>query len=113
MSHAFILLERDAELAIVTLNRPEKFNAWHSAMRTQLADALRQLNADPTVRALVLTGAGDKAFSAGQDLAEAKEFTGPRAITWMDEWSNLYGACLLYTSPSPRDATLSRMPSSA
>jgi len=92
MSHAFILLERDAELAIVTLNRPEKFNAWHSAMRTQLADALRQLNADPTVRALVLTGAGDKAFSAGQDLAEAKEFTGPRAITWMDEWSNLYGA---------------------
>lgn len=92
MNDAFILLDRDAELAIVTLDRPDKFNAWHSAMRTQLADTLRQLNVDGTVRAIVLTGAGDKAFSAGQDLAEAKEFTGPRAITWMDEWSNLYGA---------------------
>lgn len=92
MSEAFILVERDTELAIVTLNRPEKFNAWHSAMRTELADTLCRLNADPTVRAIVLTGAGDKAFSAGQDLGEAKEFTGPRAVTWMDEWSNLYGA---------------------
>lgn len=92
MNDAFILLDREAELAIVTLDRPDKFNAWHSAMRTQLANTLRQLNADATVRAIVLTGAGDKAFSAGQDLAEAKEFTGPRAITWMDEWSNLYGA---------------------
>ena len=88
----FILIERDGEPATITLDRPEKFNAWHSAMRTQLADTLRSMNEDATVRALILTGAGDKAFSAGQDLAEAQQFTGPRAITWMDEWSNLYGA---------------------
>lgn len=95
----FILLERDREIAVITLNRPDKFNAWHSAMRTQLADTLRKLNADDAVRAIVLTGAGDKAFSAGQDLAEAQQFNGPRAITWMDEWSNLYGAIRYLDKP--------------
>jgi enoyl-CoA hydratase/carnithine racemase len=92
MSETFILVAREREVAIVTLNRPQKFNAWHSAMRAQLAGTLRELNADDSVRAIILTGAGDKAFSAGQDLAEAQQFDGARAITWMDEWSNLYGA---------------------
>lgn len=99
LNERFILLERDGEIAIVTLNRPEKFNAWHSPMRTQLADILRALNADDSVRAIILTGAGDKAFSAGQDLAETQQFDGARAITWMDEWSNLYGAIRYLDKP--------------
>lgn len=88
----FVLLGRNGEVAIVTLNRPEKLNAWHATMRRQLADMLRALNADASVRAIVITGAGDVAFSAGQDLEETLQFSGARAITWMDEWSNLYGA---------------------
>jgi enoyl-CoA hydratase/carnithine racemase len=88
----FIQVAREREIAIVTLDRPQKLNAWHSAMRKQLTGALRALNSDDAVRAIILTGAGDQAFSAGQDLGEAQRFDGPRAITWMDEWSDLYGA---------------------
>lgn len=92
MGYEFIKVERDGDVAIIILNRPERYNAWHAPMRIELANAFRSLNADDTVRAVILTGAGDKAFSAGQDLAEAQQFDGPRAAEWMEEWRNLYGA---------------------
>ena len=92
MRYEFIKVERDGEVAIVILNRPERYNAWHAPMRVELANAFRTLNADDSVRAIILTGAGDKAFSAGQDLAEAQQFDGPRAVEWMEEWRNLYGS---------------------
>ena len=88
----FILVERDDAIAVVILNRPEKYNAWHAPMRAELANMLRSLNHDVSVRSIILTGAGDKAFSAGQDLAEAQQFDGQRAVEWMEEWRNLYGA---------------------
>ncbi|MEX0602850.1 MAG: enoyl-CoA hydratase-related protein, partial [Bacteroidota bacterium] len=53
-----------------TLNRPEVFNALNEQMKKELADALRQAESHPEVRCLVLRGAGDKAFSSGQDLKE-------------------------------------------
>lgn len=92
MGYEFIKVERDGEVAIVTLNRPDRYNAWHAPMRIELADAMRALNADEKVRAIVLTGAGDKAFSAGQDLAETQQFDAERGVQWMEEWRNLYGA---------------------
>jgi enoyl-CoA hydratase len=92
LEYAFIKVERDGEVAIVILNRPERYNAWHAPMRVELANAFRALNSDDGVRAIILTGAGDKAFSAGQDLAEAQQFDGPRAVEWMEEWRNLYGS---------------------
>lgn len=92
MEYEFIKVVREGQVAIVTLNRPEKYNAWHAPMRSELANALRALNQDDTVRAIVLTGAGDKAFGAGQDLAEAQQFDASRAVEWMDEWKNLYGS---------------------
>jgi enoyl-CoA hydratase/carnithine racemase len=55
-------------VAVVTLDRPEKANALDPAMLRELADAWRRIAADAEVRCVVLTGAGEKAFSAGMDL---------------------------------------------
>jgi len=64
-----ILLTRDGAVATITLNRPEKLNSFTRAMHEQLRAALDSIEADRSVRALVLTGAG-RGFCAGQDLAD-------------------------------------------
>jgi enoyl-CoA hydratase/carnithine racemase len=91
VAYQFIKVERDGEVGIITLNRPDRLNAWHAPMRAELVDALRQLNEDPDVGAIILTGAGDRAFSAGQDLAETQQFDADQAEQWADEWRVLYG----------------------
>jgi enoyl-CoA hydratase/carnithine racemase len=85
-----ILFERKDRIAIVTLNRPRVLNALSRALKAELSDALRRVRADETVRALVITGAGDRAFSAGQDLNEAKDLDGPGAEEWVREYERLY-----------------------
>jgi enoyl-CoA hydratase len=55
---------------VVTLNRPEAMNALSSALRAELAAAMEAVDADETIRAVVLTGAGTRAFTAGLDLKE-------------------------------------------
>jgi len=65
-----ILVEREGPVAIVTLNRPDAMNALSQALRAELARTFKELGADDTVRAIVLTGAGTKAFTAGLDLKE-------------------------------------------
>src|ERR1700716_909559 len=65
-----ILVERHGRVGLVTLNRPEKLNALNSALVNQLELALRELNADDDIGAIVVTGAGERAFSAGGDMAE-------------------------------------------
>ena len=69
MSEPVLLVEREAPLAVVTLNRPEQMNALNAALRIALGEALAELEADPEIRAIVLTGAG-RAFCAGMDLKE-------------------------------------------
>ena len=64
-----ILLHREAAWACVTLNRPERLNAFNKAMHRALFDALTALAADETCRAVLLTGAG-RGFCAGQDLSD-------------------------------------------
>lgn len=65
-----VTIEQDAAVAVVTLNRPEAMNALSAGLRAELAIAMRAVNADESVRAVVLTGAGDRAFTAGLDLKE-------------------------------------------
>lgn len=60
----------DGGVAIITINRPAAANALSRAARAGLAEALAQADTDPAVGAIVLTGAGDRAFSAGLDLRE-------------------------------------------
>ncbi len=63
-------VERRGPVAIVTLNRPEAMNALSKALRQALHDAMIALDADPEVAVVVLTGAGERAFTAGLDLKE-------------------------------------------
>ena len=86
----FILTRTEGRVAVITLNRPEILNAWHTPMREMLVSALDAAETNGQVRAIVLTGAGDRAFGAGQDLNETKTFDPDRAELWMGEWERLY-----------------------
>ena len=70
-----LLVERDGAVAILTINRPEKRNALNAQVRAELVAALDALRDDGTVRVLIVTGAGDKAFVAGADIAEFAQRT--------------------------------------
>jgi 2-(1,2-epoxy-1,2-dihydrophenyl)acetyl-CoA isomerase len=61
---------RSGAAATITLNRPERMNAWSDAMSQELLSALREVSADPAMRAVMLTGAG-RAFCSGADLKDA------------------------------------------
>ena len=65
-----VLVERHGPVALVTLNRPSAMNALSRDLRAALADAMIALDRDDSVRAVVLTGAGTRAFTAGLDLKE-------------------------------------------
>ncbi len=65
-----VLLEVADGVATVTLNRPEAMNALSKALRSRLYEVMTEVDADDTVRAVVLTGAGERAFTAGLDLKE-------------------------------------------
>lgn len=65
-----LLVERDGPVAVVTFNRPEAMNALSRALRSALNQAIREMDADPEVKVIVLTGAGERAFTAGLDLKE-------------------------------------------
>ncbi len=65
-----LLFERDAAIAVITLNRPSVLNALNIPLLTDLDRALTTIERDVDVRALVITGAGDKAFAAGADIRE-------------------------------------------
>jgi enoyl-CoA hydratase/carnithine racemase len=65
-----VLYERTGPVVWVTMNRPEARNALNRALREGLFSAIRRFDADPDAMVLVLTGAGDLAFSAGGDLKE-------------------------------------------
>jgi enoyl-CoA hydratase/carnithine racemase len=86
----FVLSERRGAVGIITLNRPQILNAWNAAMREELTATLAIMEEDAQVRAIILTGAGDRAFGAGQDLNETKTFDPDRAEQWMGEWERLY-----------------------
>ena len=64
----FCTVERDGRLLIVTLNRPERYNALHFPAHFELAEVWDEFAADPELWVAIVTGAGDKAFCAGNDL---------------------------------------------
>jgi 2-(1,2-epoxy-1,2-dihydrophenyl)acetyl-CoA isomerase len=76
MAFEHILYEVDQGVAAITLNRPDVLNSFNGAMALEVRQAFSAASADPTARAVLLTGAG-RAFCAGQDLAEAMPKEGP------------------------------------
>jgi len=73
MAYETLLLEIDANVAILTLNRPKVLNALNAALLSELEAAVQALTADAMVRAIVIRGAGGKAFAAGADIGELAE----------------------------------------
>jgi enoyl-CoA hydratase len=70
MAYQNLLLDRDGAVAVVTINRPDKRNALNATTLDELRRAILELKHDSSVRAVILTGAGDKAFVAGADINE-------------------------------------------
>jgi enoyl-CoA hydratase len=72
-SHGDLLIEPlEGGVARVVISRPQSLNAISRQLREDLIQVLDELDRDPQVSAIVLTGAGGRAFAAGQDLTEAQ-----------------------------------------
>src|SRR5512144_66544 len=70
MAYQNLLLDKDGGVAVVTINRPDKRNALNTATLDELRRAILELKRDSSVRVVILTGSGDKAFVAGADINE-------------------------------------------
>ena len=84
-SYETLLLERRGRVAIITINRPEKRNALNIKTREEGAALIEELRGDDEIGVVVITGAGDKAFIAGADIAE---FAGRTAMMQRDVMTN-------------------------
>lgn len=79
------LVEKSEHVAIITINRPDSRNAVNQAVSVAVGDALDEASRDPDVWAIILTGAGDRAFCAGADLkalARGESITHPAHPEW-------------------------------
>nr|WP_321510979.1 enoyl-CoA hydratase-related protein [uncultured Hyphomonas sp.] len=72
MAYEQVLLEKDGPAAIITLNRPDKLNAFTNQLGRELADAIRACDADDDVRGIIITGAG-RHFCAGADISDGAD----------------------------------------
>ena len=73
MAYETILVETVPGVAILTLNRPEQLNAMNRQLNAELHDAVTRMSEDAAIGCIVITGAGDRAFSAGGDIHEQRE----------------------------------------
>src|SRR6266853_5354528 len=91
MSNAVIMTEVTGGIGTVTLNKPWKLNAWDTPMRAGITAVLNDWNSDPAVKAVIMTGAGERAFCAGQDLEETEKFqSGTEGANWFQSWREFY-----------------------
>ena len=97
-------MDRQDSVALVTLDRPDALNALNRALLTELRDRLAEVAEDAEVRAVVLTGAGDRAFAAGADIKEME----PMSVDEARAWGALGHECgrLLETMPKPTIAAV-------
>ena len=84
MSFKNIIYERKGPIAYLTLDRPEKLNALNAELMTEFREAMGVVEADPEVRALIITGAG-RAFSSGFDIQRSSNSMDPSTST-VDAW---------------------------
>ena len=81
-----IVLEVEGHVATLTLNRPAKLNAVTPAMAEAIVAACRRCDADPEIRAVVLTASGERAFCAGSDVSELKAYETPWEFRSRDDY---------------------------
>ena len=100
MSNAVILADITGGIGMITLNKPWKLNAWDTPMRAEITAVLKDWNRDPAVRAVIMTGAGERAFCAGQDLEETEKFqSGHEGANWFQSWQDFYNAIRGFDKP--------------
>jgi len=91
---AAVDVRTEERTGIITINRPESLNAWTMAMQRRIADIVTAMGDDDGVDAVVITGAGERAFCAGQDLKESSAFTEADTGPWLDGFLQCYSAIL-------------------
>ena len=99
MSGDVLLRERRGPAAVLTFNRPDKLNAISSAMLRELDRRLDEAETDPHVRAVVLTGAGDRAFVAGADIGEYAEADHDDFVRYQQESRRLFSRIDAFPKP--------------
>jgi enoyl-CoA hydratase len=75
MAYETIIFEVEENIAIIRFNRPKALNAINPSVIEEMKHALAQIQADPSIKVLILTGEGDKAFVAGADIATMRDYT--------------------------------------
>ncbi|MDI5929673.1 enoyl-CoA hydratase/isomerase family protein [Rhizobium leguminosarum] len=99
-----ILVDIHGSVCVITLNRPSRLNAWTDAMRAEVAAAFSDAEKDDTIGAIVLTGAGDRAFCSGQDFKEMQSHDAASAAAWMEDLASFFD--LFRSSSKPTVAAL-------
>ena len=94
-----VLIERHGAIALLRLNRPAALNAVDAGLRAELAAAMQSLNADAAVTAAVITGAGERAFCAGQDLQEAMGLATDEVGGWLTRQHAMYQSVRDFDKP--------------
>lgn len=90
VAYQTILYEIKNHVLTITINRPKSYNALSTETKLELMDAFEAAKANQHVKAIVITGAGKKAFCAGQDLSESQDVNEATAKEWVEEFDQLY-----------------------
>ena len=87
-----IIFKEKKNIAILTLNREKTLNAWTSEIRKGICQIFSELKKKKRIKAVIITGSGDKAFCSGQDLNEIKSFKSKNVKKWISEFKDVYTA---------------------
>jgi len=95
-----LITERRDDTITLVLNRPKTFNAINTELRKMLIEALEQANSDDSIRAVIVTGAGAKAFCSGQDLNETSGYGVDDVEQWLKANHAMYRAVRALDKPA-------------
>ncbi|MGH7092454.1 MAG: enoyl-CoA hydratase/isomerase family protein, partial [Stellaceae bacterium] len=99
MGYEFIIAERRDAAAIITLNRPDKLNALSFPLMEEVEHALSAWESDDAVKAVIITGAGERAFSAGADIHEMADLSGEELARRADTRNRIFWHIADYAKP--------------
>jgi enoyl-CoA hydratase len=85
-----LLVEKEEDIAVVTLNRPKALNALNDELMTEIGTAFKELNQDHEVKVIILTGAGEKSFVAGADIKEMKDLNSDEGKRWAEKSEGIF-----------------------
>ncbi len=94
-----LLIEKENNIATLTINRPDKMNALNKTVLDELDKAIDELISDSSIRSIIITGAGPKAFVAGADISEFKGLNKEQAIAMAEKGQRIFKK--IEDSPKP------------